>query len=770
MLAGAAVIVHEWSGLGPIPLDATRDHAMRVTAQDGTLLRAYTASDDRWRLPLDLRPVVDLALDRTDGARFGPLARAVSAQYLTFLLSYEDRRFFSHPGVDPLAVVRALWLGIRHGRFVSGASTLTMQVARLLDRHHARTLRGKLRQMLRAVQIEAQFSKVEILRIYLQLAPFGGNLEGVRAASLAYFGKEPRHLSPAQAALLVALPQAPETRRPDRDARAARAGRDGVLARVHRAGLITDAQLHAALAELVPTRRRPMPILAAHMADRVAGRVHGRVRGRVEAAPATAATGQRRALHRVMRLTIDAGLQESAEALVRQAARAAGPRHSAAALVVDHRTGAVRAHVGSADYLDHARRGSIDMTQAVRSPGSTLKPIIYGLAFEQGVAHPQTRIVDGPVRFGGYAPKNFNRSWAGTVTVAQALQASLNTPAVKLLHAIGPARLVGRLRDTGLRPRLPEGARPSLAMALGGLGMTLEDLALAYAHLARPPDARWPEPGLHVLSAPDARLGSRQQWHQDQAHREMPPEGNAAPVMLEARARAATTTILRASQRPGVAAGLTAGTGADGQTRRLGKIAYKTGTSYGHRDAWAVGYDGAHVVAVWVGRADGAGDGRITGFASAAPTLFAIFQRISPRRAPFPKALRAQPRVPLEDLPAAMRRFAGDGTDGGSAGRSSAGPRIAFPRARMTLAVAPEAGERNAGAGDGRAGPMAPVLLRASRGALPLTWLANGRKINAPPHRREALWRPDGPGFATLTVIDQDGRMDEIGVRVVVGD
>ena len=295
-------------------------------------------------------------------------------------------------------------------------------------------------------------------------APYGGNIEGIAAASRAYFGKLPARLSLGEAALLVALPQAPEARRPDRHLAAARNARARVLDRMVVAGLVSRDRAEVAARETMPDRRKPFPMLAAHAADRARA----------------AAPGQRE-----YRLTIDRGLQARLEDLARGAAERLGEARSLAIVVADHATGAVLASIGSPGYLDADRFGAIDMTRAVRSPGSTLKPLIYGLAFEEGVAHPQSLIEDRPMSIGGYAPQNFDHDFRGTVTVGDALALSLNVPAVTLLDAVGPTRLLARLRKAGARAALPPGGQPGRAIGLGGMGVSLHDLVALYAAIAR---------------------------------------------------------------------------------------------------------------------------------------------------------------------------------------------------------------------------------------------------------------------------------------------
>ena len=454
ILAGVFVCVSAFAGaawwvasLGPPPLGKNLDFSTTVVDREGRLLRAYATSEGRWRLPATVADV--------------------DPRFFDVLFAYEDKRFRSHHGVDPRAVLRATLQFATSGQLRSGASTLTMQVARLLEPPEVRrSMVTKLRQMVRAVEIERALSKDEILALYLDLAPYGGNIEGIRAASLAYFGKEPRRLSLGEAALLVALPQSPELRRPDRFAESARAARDRVLDRFAATGTVPADEIALAKTEPVPTGRRPMPLLAPHVADKVV------------AEPTQS---------KVHRLTIDAVVQKNLENLARERVRALaatlGPDVSLAILAVDNATGEILASVGSPDYFDLRRAGQIDMTQALRSPGSTLKPFIYGFGFEDGVINPETLIEDRPVAYGSYAPKDFDSTFQGTVTVRKALQLSLNVPAIAVLDEVGSSRLTAQIGQAGASLVLPPGEAPGLAIGLGGVGIKLSDLVHA---LCRP--------------------------------------------------------------------------------------------------------------------------------------------------------------------------------------------------------------------------------------------------------------------------------------------
>jgi len=634
------------------------DTSTEVLARDGTLLRAYTVADGRWRLAVSLD--------------------AVDPLYLDMLVAYEDKRFYRHPGVDGLALMRAAAQAAWNGRIVSGGSTLTMQVARLLEDSGTGRWKGKIRQARLALALERRLSKDQILALYLNRAPFGGNLEGVRAATRAYFGKDPARLSPAEAALLVALPQAPTSRRPDRFPDRAAEGRGRVLDRVVRAGLLPSDQAQAARRVPVPDTRHPFPALAPHLADRAL------------AGDPTAP------LHR---LTLDAQLQARLEGLARRAVQGRGAAISVAILVADHRSGEILASVGSPDFTDTARRGFVDMTQALRSPGSTLKPLVYGLAFDEGLAHPETLIEDRPTAFGQYRPVNFDGQYRGTIRLREALQQSLNIPVVALTEALGPARLMTHLRRAGMQPELPGDDTPGLAIALGGLGVTLEDLARLYAALAnggRPVPLIW---------RADAEPGA------------------PGPRVLSPEAAWQVADILRGTPAPPAAP--------------QGVLPFKTGTSYGHRDAWAVGFDGEHVVAVWMGRADGTPVPGAFGGELAAPVLFEAFARLKPRLAPLPPPPPAVLLVSNAELPQPLRRFRPrDAVFAPMPG----GPVLAYPPDGALL----ELGDTG-------------LVVKLSDGTPPFTLLLDGAPALTGLRTREVVLPAPGPGFVTLSVIDANG-------------
>jgi penicillin-binding protein 1C len=638
--------------------------SVEVVDRQGDLVRAYTVADGRWRLALN-------------GVQVDP-------GYIAMLLAFEDRRFLSHRGVDGRALLRSGLQALWNGQVISGGSTLTMQVARLLESSGTGRWQGKLRQIRLALALERRLSKDQILNLYLHLAPYGGNLEGVRAATLAYFGKEPYRLTPAEAALLVALPQSPEGRRPDRNVQAADDARDRVLTRAVTAGVISADQGRAARTEPVPAARRPFPALAPHLADRAR-----------RADPAA----QRIAL------TIDRPLQKALETLAAQTVAGQGDRLQVAMVVADHRTGEILASVGSAAFQGDARQGFVDMTQALRSPGSTLKPLVYGLAFDDGLAHPETMVEDRPTRFGTYAPQNFDRQYRGTIRLREALQLSLNIPVVQLTEALGPARLLTALDRAGVQYALPDGS-PGLAIALGGIGVTLQDMVQLYATMARggvPLPLRWTpqdsEPGQRVMSPVSA-------W-----------------------------------QVGDILAGLAPPPGAPAN-----RLAYKTGTSYGHRDAWAIGFDGRHVVGIWMGRADGTPVPGAFGADLAAPVLFQVFARMKPALDPQPPAPPATLLLSNAQLPQPLQRFR---SRSAAFALSADAPSVSFPPNGAEVELLPQG-----------------LLVRVTGGTAPFSWLADGLPVATQTRDRAILLPLDEKGFLTLSVIDATGLSATSSIRL----
>ena len=535
----------------PLPQD---DLARVVLAEDGTPLWRFADANGVWRYPVH--------------------TSEVSPYYLDALLTYEDRWFYQHPGVNPLALVRATWQNLSGARVVSGGSTLSMQVARLLD-PHSRTLHGKLRQLWRTAQLEWHLSKDEILNLYLNRAPFGGTLQGVAAASWAYLGKSPSQLTHAEAALLAVLPQAPSRLRPDRHPQRAQEARDKVLRRLAEFQVWPQSAVDEALEEPLLLAPRLEPSLAPLLARRL---------NRPDSPP-------------LIRTTLDATLQRRLEDLL-LGWRARLPEHtSAAILVVEEESMAVRAYLGSVDINDTKRFGHVDMISALRSPGSTLKPFLYGMALDDGLIHSESLLQDVPRRYGDYRPGNFSMGFTGAVPASTALSSSLNLPAVQLLEAYGPKRFAAQMRIGGVPLALPALAEPNLALILGGAGSRLEDLVSGYSALAR-----------------DGKSATLR-LQPDDALRERPllSPGAAWIVrrILSGQARPDRDPRAELVQRP--------------------VLAWKTGTSYGFRDAWAIGVGPRYLIGVWIGRPDGTPVPGQFGLASAAPLMLQVHDVLTNR-------------------------------------------------------------------------------------------------------------------------------------------
>lgn len=526
-----------------------RPVATVVIARDGTPLRAFADDSGVWRYPGSVNQVSPL--------------------YLQALLTYEDRWFYYHPGVNPFAMARALFQNLVKGRVVSGGSTLTMQVARILS-PNTRTIGGKMHQMLRAFQLEVHFTKDEILNLYLTHAPFGSNIEGVRTASHTWLGKDALELTHAEAALLAVLPQAPSRYRPDRHPDRARIARDKVLARLARYRIWPDTTIFAAKQEPVVAFRFQSP-MAAPLASR-------RLRSESPGA-------------RLIPTCLDYDFQVHVADILGAYVATLPEHQSGAVLAVNHRTLEVIAYVGSGDFSSQQRKGHVDMVQALRSPGSALKPFLYGLAIDQGIIHSHSMVLDTP-RFGrAYEPGNFSGGFAGPVSVTTALRNSLNIPAVQVLEAYGPQRFHDRLKHAGARLKLA--GRPNLSMVLGGIGTDLESLVILYTALARGGQAGSPR---------------------------LKPSDPVRERYLMSPGAAYITRQILSRPLPGreginqLSAGL--------------PVAWKTGTSYGFRDAWALGIMGDFIVAVWVGRPDGSPSPGQYGAVTAVPLMEQVLESL----------------------------------------------------------------------------------------------------------------------------------------------
>lgn len=562
MAIGLAIVAAD--RLWPLPLHEVSP-ARVVVAEDGTPLWRFADAEGIWRYPVTLDEV--------------------SPRYLQALIQYEDRWFWDHPGINPFSILRAAWQDLTAGRVISGGSTLTMQVARLLD-PHPRTVGGKFRQVWRAFQLEWHLDKRQILTLYLNRAPFGGTLQGIGAASWAYLGKPPAQLSYSEAALLAVLPQAPSRLRPDRWPQRAQAARDKVLNRMLSQGVWSSAVVNDARQEPVWLFPRQMPQLAPLFSRRMLA---------VSQAEKVATT-------------LNASLQRQLEELARNWKTRLPPRSSLAMIVVDHQTMKVRGWVGSVDINDDSRFGHVDMVNAVRSPGSVLKPFIYGLALDAGLIHPASLLQDVPRRYGDYRPGNFDSGFHGPVSMSDALVRSLNLPAVQVLDAYGPKQFAGRLRNAGLPLFLPAGAEPNLSLILGGGGARLSDIVAAYSAFARKGQA--------------ARL------------RVLPDEPLVERPLMSPGAAWIIRRILAGEAQPVP----------DASLPPVVPLAWKTGTSYGYRDAWAIGVNARYLVGIWTGRPDGTPVVGQFGFVSAVPLLNQVSHLLLSRATAATGGLPVDPR------------------------------------------------------------------------------------------------------------------------------
>jgi len=587
LLAGAAACFAVLDQLYPFPVRAfSPPAAAEVQDRNGELLRAFLPLDGRWRFPVRLEQVA-------------PEMRRV-------LVASEDRFFRLHPGVNPLSILRAAWVNLVSGRVVSGGSTIQMQLARLAE-PRARTFTAKLVEAFRALQLGLLYSKDELLEIYLNMAPFGGNIVGIGAAARFYCGKSPSRLSLGEAALLTVLPRAPRGYDPVDHPQAARGARDRLLDVLCQRGVISAAEARAAKAQELPRRMRRLPMHAPHLA-RELWQEYG-----LPGSPQTV----------TIRSTLDLRVQRRALSLM----QGRMPRlreqglDNAAVVVLDHETREIRALVGSDAFFDEERHGQIDATRIRRSPGSTLKPFLYALAMERGLVVPETFLLDVPTDFAGYVARNYDDQYRGRVTVREALTQSLNAPAVRLLARVGVAPFLDLLRRTGLGTLDKPAGHYGLPLVLGAGEVRLLDLTNAYATLAQGGVM------LPVREVLEVRQGATQLLAP-------PTVENEGVRLLSPEACHLLGGMLSQVERSDLPQ-------AWNLARDVPAVAWKTGTSYGHRDAWAVGYSGTYAIGVWVGNLDGRPELGISGSRHAGPLLFELFRALEPpgSRLPEPDGL-----------------------------------------------------------------------------------------------------------------------------------
>ena len=594
VLPGLILLVANW--VFPLPVEKLHPPSSTVVLdRHGEWLRAFSASDDSWRIP-------------------EPSLAEISPKLKTAVLTYEDRWFYHHFGINPFSIAQALVTNIKAGRVVRGGSTITMQVARMME-PKPRTVRNKIIEMFRALQIEARYSKDEILTLYLNMAPYGGNIVGSSAASRLYFSKPQNRLSLGEAALLAAIPNSPTHLRPDlHHANAVRA-REKVLKRMVTFGRISERELREAVSEPIPTSRYPMPLGAPHL-TRLLKNSHSEqeyppyVR-RHSLFNDGASNGASGIQVRRIRSTIDARVQELAERILQESLdplRREGIS-TGAIVVMDTESREVLALVGSYGFFDIHGEGQVDGANARRSPGSTLKPFIYGLAMDRGLITPESLLNDVPIDYSGYQPANYDGEYRGFVTASEALAHSLNVPAVNLYSRLGNNGIYSFLQNAGISTLPKSKSHYGLSLILGGCELTLLELTTLYAGLAN-----FGEFSEYRLTLDPVENG----------------EGNIAGSMSHAMAKRLLsreacyilTEMLTEVRRPDFPAAFEAST-------NLPKIAWKTGTSFGHRDAWSIGYTPELTIGVWVGNFNGTGVSSLVGSEVAGPILFSLFTALT---------------------------------------------------------------------------------------------------------------------------------------------
>jgi penicillin-binding protein 1C len=528
-----------------------------VTAANGLPLREFSDAQGVWRYPKQLNQV--------------------SPEYIEVLLNYEDRYFYQHIGINPFSLLRAAWQWVDNGRVISGGSTITMQVARLI-RPTDRTVWGKVRQILTALQLEWNFDKSQILTYYINHAPFGGRIEGVEAASLFYFGYSAKHLTYAQAALLAVLPQSPSKNRPDRHPKKAERARNKVLKRMLDYRVITSDDYQYSLMENVEVIEQKMPVLAPLLSRKLAQSSNSDV----------------------IQTSINYDKQLAATDSVKTYVQGLGDKVTAAVLVVDNQSSEVIVYVGSADFYDNNRFAHIDMVQAQRSPGSTLKPFIYGMALDKGIIHSHSLLMDVPLKFEQYRPENFNDNFSGPVTAQFALASSLNVPAVQLLEQLSPNQFFVHMLNSGVALTLPKWAKPNLSIALGGLSTNLETLVKAYMALSNQGHTK----PLRYTPKPDTE-------QENITAKQLPIlSPSAAWVVSEMLKSTSSNQMIN-------------------ELSRLG-YAVKTGTSASHSDVLAIGSNRKYTIGVWIGRPDNGSMSGHQGSFTAAPLLYQMVGILEP--------------------------------------------------------------------------------------------------------------------------------------------
>jgi penicillin-binding protein 1C len=536
------------------PLPDKIEYSTIVTDNKGQVVNAYLTNDQKWRMKTELEEI-------------SPLLRKA-------IIAKEDKYFYSHPGVNPFAVTRALFRNIFRMRRTSGASTISMQVARAME-HRKRNIFSKCIEMFRAFQLEWKYDKDEILQLYLNLVPYGGNIEGVKSASILYFGKNPDHLSLAEITALSIIPNRPSSLVIGKNNDLIVAERNKWLNRFADEKIFTPKEIEDAMAEPLTAKRGVVPHYIPHLAYKL-----------------------KKQGDAIIETNIELNTQLKTEKLVADYIRAQRLRNikNAAVIIIDNKTHKVISYVGSSDFKDTVDGGQVNGANAVRQPGSTLKPLLYAMCFDEGLLTPKSMMTDVGVNYEGYAPENYDEKFNGYVTVEYALEHSLNIPAVKGLKLLGYEKLIQKLSSCNFKQVQKDQRKLGLSMILGGCGTTLEELT-----------------GLFAAFANEGIYYSPSYLQKDSVPVKRTVISPAANYMIN--------EILSKVDRPDFPLNWTA-------TERMPKIAWKTGTSYGRRDAWSIGYNKNYTVGVWTGNFSGTGVADLSGSSIATPLLFKIFNTI----------------------------------------------------------------------------------------------------------------------------------------------
>lgn len=542
------------------PLPDKVEYSTIIMDNKGEVVNAYLTRDEKWRMKTELEEISPL-LQKT-------------------IVAKEDRHFYRHPGVNPFAVIRAFFMNIFHMRRMSGASTITMQVAKMLE-PGKRNIWSKTREMFRALQLELKYSKKEILQLYLNLVPYGGNIEGVKAASLLYFNKAPDHLSLAEITALSIIPNKPGVMVPGRNNGFIITERNRWLERFAERKVFTKKEIEDALAEPLDAKRLTVPHYIPHLSRKLKKEMSG-ASGSVS----------------MIQTNINLNTQQKTEKLVEDYVRTQRLKNirNAAVVIIDNKTHQIITYVGSSGFMDTTDGGQVNGAHAVRQPGSTLKPLLYALCFDEGLLTPKSVMTDVAVNYDGYAPENYDDQFNGYVTVEYALEHSLNIPAVKGLRLFGHENMIQQLSNCNFRQIQKDRRKLGLSMILGGCGTTLEELTGLFSAFAND--------GVYI--APSFTRDDTTQYK---------------VKLISPASNYMINEILSKVNRPDFPLNWTA-------TERMPKIAWKTGTSYGRKDAWSIGYNKNYTVGVWVGNFSGAGAADLSGANTATPLLFKIFNTI----------------------------------------------------------------------------------------------------------------------------------------------